>query len=332
MGVPTLISFNDKNDKITKRENAEELKISNPVYTIFNFMKFIGKNSDEIDGKKELWPYKLYHNIKTGRPYVKINNNIYKNKVYNFEDLLSLYLRKLFQLLFSKFKIKNDKKNNLLKINIIVTVPNDFNYSQRKVIEKIFLTQLFPRKLAKDTLSNYYSEDNKKNCKNNSTQLYTYGIYNIQIKNIKIENSSNIGYLYLFQKQIENNFNNYNKKIILVHIDGGSVNVSLISTIINNNNNNYNESSEKDNNNNENYVNKYEIKGIKGTSFGEEDFTDAFINSCLGDFTEKIRNVCIKTPSALAKLRKSCETAKKYFYKTEQTEIKIQKLYDSLDF
>jgi hypothetical protein len=80
------------------------------------------------------------------------------------------------------------------------------------------------------------------------------------------------------------------------------VNISLISTVINNNNHNYNESSEKDNNNNnENYVNKYEIKGIKGTSFGEEDFTDTFINSCLGDFTEKIRNVCIKTPSALAK-------------------------------
>ena len=337
LGVPTLISFKDKNDNIIIGENAEELKISNPGHTIFNFMKYIGKNSDEIDGKKELWSYKLYNNVKNGKPYVKGNNNEYKTKVYNFEDLLSLYLRKLFELLFSKFKIKNDKKiNNLLKINLIVTVPNDFNYFQRKVIEKIFLTQLFPKKLVNDTMSNYYSEDNKKNNnKNNMTQLYVYGKYNIQIKNIKIENSSNVGYLYLFQKQIENNFNNFNKKVILIHIDGGSVNISLISTLINNtnSNNDFSQKSEKDhhNKNNEEYINKYEIKDIKGTTFGEEDLTDAFVNSCLSDFTEKIRNECMKTPSALAKLRKSCETAKKYFYKTGQTEIKIQKLYDNID-
>lgn len=33
----------------------------------------------------------------------------------------------------------------------------------------------------------------------------------------------------------------------------------------------------------------------------------------------------------MAKLRTACETAKKYFYKTSQTEINIQKLYDNID-
>ena len=319
IGVPSLISFKDKNDNIIIGEDAKESKINNPSYTFFNFIKFIGKNYKEIYGKKELWSYKIYNNIKTGKPYVKGVNNQFKNKVYNFEDLLSLYLRKLFKLLFNKINIKNDKKNNLIKINIIVTVPNNYNYFQRKIIEKIFLTQLFSKKNLNIDIPINYSENNK--IINNKTQLYAFGKYNIQIKNIKIENSSNIGYLYLFQNQIENNLNNSNKKIILIHIDGGSINISLISALINN----------AKNKNNEECANKYEIKGIKGTVFGEQDFTDNLVNSCLCDFTEKIRDECLKTPSALAKLRKSCEEAEKYFYKKNQTEINIQKLYDNVD-
>ena len=325
IGIPTLISLKDKNDNIIIGKSAEELKINNPAYTFFNFIKFIGKNYDEIEGKKELWPYKIYNNEKSKKPYAKGYSNEHKNKIYNFEDLLSLYLRKVFELLFSKFKFKNDRNNTLIKINIIVTVPNNFNYIQRKVIEKIFLTQLFPKSaINNNNISNYYSEDNKNNI-NNKPQLYTYGKYNIQIKNIKIENSSNIGYLYLFQKQIENNNNKLSKNVILIHIDGGSVNISFISALINN------DLPEKENKDNEVFINKYEIKGIRGTTFGEEDFTDNFINSCLSDFTEKIRDGCLKTPSTLAKLRKSCETAKKYFYKTNKTEINIQKLYGNIE-
>ena len=308
--ISTLISFKDKNENIIIGNQAEELKITNPSYSIFNFIKFIGKNTNEIDGKKELWPYKIYNNKATGRPYIKGFNNGYKNKIYNFEDLLSLYLRKLFELLFSKIKIKNENNNinNLININLVIAVPNNINYFQRKVIEKIFQTQLFP----KENINN----------KNTTDLVYSFGTNKIKIKNIKIESNSNLGYLYLFQKQIENNFNKLNKNVLLIHIEGGSINISLISTLIKN---------ESIINKKDEYDNKYEIKGITGTNFGEEDFTDNFIDSCLTDFTEKIRNDCIKTPSALAKLRKSFEMAKKYFYKKNQTEIKIQKLYDNID-
>ena len=324
--IPTLISFKDKNDNIIIGNNAEELKINNPVYTIFNFIKFIGINSNEIEGKKELWAYKLYNNIKSGRPYIKGYYNGYKNKIYNFEDLLSLYLRKLFELLFNKIKFKDSSdNNNLIKINIVVSVPNHFNYFQRKVVEKIFQTQLFPKIKKNNNLSNYYSEDN---INKNKVELYSFGKYNIQINNIKIENSSNIGYLYLFQKQIENNFKIINKNIILIHIEGGSINISLISTLIKNG---ITEKEKEKENKNEENNNKYEIKEINGLKFGEEDFTDNFVNSCLSDFTEKIKDECLKTPSALAKLRKSCEMAKKYFYKTNQTEINIEKLYKNID-
>ena len=152
--------------------------------------------------------------------------------------------------------------------------------------------------------------------------LFLLEKYKIKIKKIKIENNSNIGYLYLFQKQIENNFYKLNNNILLIHIEGGSINISLISTLINN---------EFIMNKKDEYNNKYEIKGITGTNFGEEDFTDNFINLCINDFTDKIRDYCIRTPSALAKLRKSFENAKKYFYKKNISEINIQKLYDNID-
>ena len=310
--ISTLISFKVKNDNIIIGNQAEELKISNPSYSIFNFIKFIGKNSNEIFGKKELLPYKIYNNTKTGTLYIKGYNTKYKNKKYNFEDLLSLYLRKLFELLFNKIKIKNQNNNlnNTININLVISVPNYFNYFQRKVIEKIFQTQLFPKE--KINISN----------NNKSDIVYLLGNYKIKIKNLKIENNSNIGYLYLFQKQIENNFNKINKNILLLHIEGGSINISLISTLIKNE---FIISKKVE------YNNKYEIKGITGTNFGEEDFTDNFINLCLNDFTEKIRDDCIKSPSALAKLRKSCEIAKRYFYKKNQTEINIEQLYDNID-
>ena len=314
--IPTLISFKENNDDIMIGNNAQELKISNPSYTIFNIIKFIGKNSKEVEGKKELWPYKIYTNVKTDKPYIKGCSTTHKNKAYNFEDLLSLYLRKLFELLFNEIEFKKNNNNNLIKINLVVTVPNNFTYLQRKIIEKIFQTQIFKKgkNINNNNISNYYSEKNK----NSKTILYSFGKFNIQIKNIKIENSSNIGYLYLYQKQIENNFKRENKNIILIHIEGSSINISLISTLIKNSK----ETKNKELNN------KYEIKGINGTLYGEDDFTDIFMDSFITDFTEKIRDKYRKNLSILANLRKSFENAKKHFYKKYQTEISFPKLYD----
>lgn len=328
-GIPTTISLKDKNDNVIIGKNAEELKINNPKYTIYNFIKFIAKYSDEIKLKKEmkdLMGYKLYNNLKTERPYIKGNFNGSKNKSYNMEELVSIYLKNLFELLFNKIKFMGDKTNKSININIVITVPNYFNYFQRKVIEKIFLTQIFSNNNNNNS-SNNSSEDSQSNAQKNSNNLLNlFGKYNIQIKNIKIENSSNLGYLYTFQKLLESNTKkNIKKNLIVIHIEGSSINISLLSFSI------INDLTKKEIKNNNEFINKYEIKGISGTSFGEEDFTDNFIYSCLCAFTEEIKNECIKTPSAMAKLRTACEAAKKYFYKTSQAEINIEKLYDNID-
>ena len=133
---------------------------------------------------------------------------------------------------------------------------------------------------------------------------------------IKIENSSNLGFLYNFQNQNKNLNNeiskNKNKYIIIIYIEGSSVNVSLIYTLCGNDGN----------------INRYETKGINWTSFGEEDFTDNFENFLLN---KKIKEECFKYPSSLSKLRKSFENIKKEFYKKSQNEILISNIYKNND-
>ena len=137
-------------------------------------------------------------------------------------------------------------------MNLVVLVPNNFYYLQRKILEKIFLSQLFNRNSKFDEKENIY-------------YLGKNNIQNIQIKNIKIENSSNLGFLYSFHNQIKRN-----KNVILIYIEGSSINISLISTSYKNKIT----STKKLKNDTNNNI--YEIKGIEWNSFRKEDFIDNF--------------------------------------------------------
>jgi hypothetical protein len=323
--IPTIISFeqNNSDDKnnIKIGDEAEQIRVTNASQTIFNIIKLIGKKETEIIGRKDLWPFNLYSEEKTNKPYVRIKekNKNKENKskyiCYNFEDILTIFLQKLFEKFFNKImtgnKIEeknNDKKENvniykLLDINIVVSVPNYFNYTQRKIIENIFTSKLFPK-----------IEIHKKD--KTLIKSNIYGKYNIQLNSIKIESVSNLTSFCLINKDIaSNNIKKLQKKsmnYLVLYIEGGSVNVSIIN--LSNNN-------------------TIEIKAINGTEFGEEDFVDNFICSCLSDFKDKIRKNCLTSPEALAKLRKSLNIVKKCFNKEDiiQTEVNIDKLYDKID-
>ena len=306
--IPTVISFieNNINHKIEIKigEETEELKVSNASQTIFNIIKLIGKSSNEIVGRKELWPFNIYNDEKTNKPYIqiKINNNLIN---YYFEELLIIFLKELFSEFFNKInisKLNEGKENKLIDLNIIITVPNYYNYIQRKIIENIFRTKLFPK--------NEMFKKNKIFIKENK-----YGKYNVQLKNIKIESASNLASFCLLDKDkmsndIKDNISNY----LIVYIEGGSVNISIIS--LNSKNNSI-----------------IEVKGISGAEFGEEDFLDNFIYTCLSDFKDKIKRKCLNSPKALAKLRKSLNIVKNCFNKEDifQTEVNINKLYDVID-
>ena len=316
--VPTIISFiensSNNNDNFKIGEEAEKLKISSPSFTIFNIIKLFGKNYNEIVGRRDLWPFNIYNNEKTNKPYIKIkcnNNNEEKYISYDFEEILTLFLKKVFNNFFKiiiidkseGIKVSNINQITLLDINVVISVPNNYNYIQREIIKGIFTSKLFPK--------NELYRKSKIFIKSN-----IYGQYNIQLNNIKIESVSNLASFSLinneiFNKNIKNNSMNY----LFLHIDGSSVNISIINI--------------------SNYKNNYsiELKGISGAEFGEEDFVDNFIFTCLSDFKDLVKKNCLSSPIALAKLRKSINIVKKCFNKQDilQTEVNINKLYDEKD-
>lgn len=325
--IPTIISFISNNNSNSKNiydikigEDAEKCQILNASQTIFNIIKLFGKNTNEIIGKKDMWPFYIYNDTKTNKPYIKIkygnNKDNKKNNYsyYNFEDILTIYLKKAFEIFFNKLLDYDNKENiennyntsfnkniDIINIDINISVPNYFNYLQRKLIKKIFFNNLFPKK------------DNKN--RNNKVKSNIYGKYNIQLNEIKIENVSNLASFCLIDKNSNNNNQKFSKNYLFLYIEGCSVNISIINLTQNNNNH---------------FI---EIKAINGGEFGEQDFLDNFIYDCLSEFKDKIRNNCLNSAIAMAKLRKSLNNVKISFDNEEinQTEVNINKLFGTLD-
>ena len=327
--IPLIISFNEKNEIIIGQE-AEQIMTLNPERTFFNLMKIFGKKFDEIIGMKELWPFKIYKDEKN-RPFFWINLGT-KDKKFFVEDLLSIYLRKLFKIFFKKIICEDNSDDNLININIIlvISVPNNFTYFQRKALEKIFEKQIFPCESNKEKENNFYSNNSnsKDNGSNNSYNgIKLYNNYLINLKEIKIENVSSIAALCLKPPNNSNkNKINYNDikpfNSLIINIGGAHTNISIAS---------YPSYKNKTNNKSTSKRAYFCIKSITSIEIGSQDFTDTFVSDCLREFDNNLLRQCLETPSALAKLRKSCNTAEKIFKENSHVEIKVNKLYDTMN-
>ena len=199
--IPTMIYFDKIKEEIKIGYKAENLGIKEPSQIIYNLLKYIGINYDEIIGKKELLPFKIYKSVNNKRPYVKMDFNGQQNKFFYFEDILSLFLQKLFEKLFKKLIIKNKTCNSTVDIFLGISLPNYLSYLQKKIIEKIFYNQIFP--------------ENAK-----------YNDYNINLKKINLEISSKISYLCDMIK-IEND--STEKNALIIYTDKSSVNLSIVN-------------------------------------------------------------------------------------------------------
>ena len=60
ISVPSMISFDQNNNCIKIGDQAYSIFEDNPSQTIFNIVKLIGANYDDINEKKIYWPFKLY--------------------------------------------------------------------------------------------------------------------------------------------------------------------------------------------------------------------------------------------------------------------------------
>ena len=313
--IPLIISFNEKNEVKIGYE-ADQISTLFPEKTIFNLIKFIGKKYNDIYGMKEIWPFKIYKDEKQ-RPFFWINLGK-KDKKFYAEDLLSIYFKKLFNYFFKKIICEeNIEDNNITQINLIlvINVPNNFSYIQRKIIEKIFEKQIF--------LNDNVNND-------------LYNNYRINLQKIKIENISSIASLCLKpsnNNKIKAKNNNKNAKptnSLIINIGGAHTNISISSL---NPTSNTNLTINKKNNYNNNFTKKnfFTIKSSSSIELGSTDFTDIFVYDCLKEFDKNLYKQCLETPNALAKLRRSCITAEKIFEENSHVEIKVNKLYENYD-
>ena len=232
---------------------------------------------------------KKYHEInfdeiiynKNNKPYIKINLNN-KEKKFNFEDLFTIYIKKLFQNFFEKIEFKGTD-TNIIQINLLVAIPDNINYFQRKIIEKIFQTQIFPyyndtsdsspdNNLPKNKLNS--PSINSGSSKNSTKKLY--GGYQIVLKHIKIENASSIIHMSYILKE-------KNKNILTLISNGNNINISLANIY-------------KENIDNE-IKDIYEIKNSLNIDKGEIDL--------INDFIEKKKNSFNKDKNDINNLRKN---------------------------
>ena len=303
--IPTIISFIQNLNDINKQEiiigdEAEKFSQEKSEQTIFNIIKLFGQNIQEIKGKKELWPFKLYNDSNKNISMIKINGT--KNYIYyyNTENILYFYLKKVFEIFFDKLNINNTREKTYFNINISIGVPNYFNYIQRNLLKKIFATKLFP--------------------KNKNNRYNIYSKYNILLDNIYIENISNLLSYSIFNNYSKQNLTKnaiYNtiNNILILTIGGCSTNISIVKLI-------------KEN------KNKFiEIKYINSGEFGDEDFLDNLIDSCLAQFKLNIKNNCLNSPLILSRIRKALIEVKNKFDKNEvnQIEININRLFGNID-
>ena len=299
LNIPTIISFtqnvNDLNQIDVKiGKEAEKLQFEKYDQTIYNIIKLFGKNSNEIFGKKELWPFNIYndlnHIIKESIIKIKCSN---KEVYYSIEDILCIYLKRVLEMFFDKLSNNNLEEKSFININITVSVPNYFNYTQRALLKKIFTINLFPKR------------------RNNKYNIYSK--YYIELDNLYIESISNLISYSLFNSyNFQQNKNIYD---LILCIDGCSTNLSLVKL-------------------SKTYTNNFiEIKYINSAEFGENDFLDNLIESCLNQFEEKIKNICLNSPLILAKIRKAINDTKKKFdnEEIEQIEVNINRLFGNID-
>ena len=202
--IPLMISFSENKKEIKIGKEAKNNLLDNPSQTIFNITKFFGKKMKDIN--YEILPFKIYSkNNDENKPFIKINFGPQKDKIIYMDNILSIYLQKLFEKFFQKIKLEPLINTQSIKTTLVITVPNHFSYYQRKLLELIFKQEVIPK------------INNNKNIK-----------LNLILEKIYIKNTSDITPigLSIFEK-IKNNIDS--KNILVIKIDKESTNLSLIS-------------------------------------------------------------------------------------------------------
>ena len=284
--LPFIVSFSDNKKEIKIGKEAENDLMKNPSQTIFNIIKLFTSNPNEI--QKEILPYKIYFTKnEENKAYIKINFGPQKDKIIYIEKIISIYFQKLFEKFIQRIKFENEINKANIKIILVIALPNYFTFYHKKLIEEIFKQEVIPK------LNNY-----------NKT-------INFNLEKIFIKNSSNISPLLYIMNNSDKIKNNINNNILIINIDKGSSNISIISPNIEN-------IKEKIN---------FKIKACACMAKGINDILEDFMLYILNNRLDiEIKNYIIKSPFALVKMRNLCEKIKIELLRNNKTKLNLNEI------
>ncbi|KAH0539103.1 Heat shock protein ssb1 [Glutinoglossum americanum] len=119
--TPSFVSFNDKERLIG--DAAKNQAAMNPVNTIFDIKRLIGRRFDDPTVKKDIesWPFKIID--QGGNPFVEVQY-LGETKAFSPQEISSMVLMKMREVAETKLGKKVEKA--------VITVPAYFNDNQRQ--------------------------------------------------------------------------------------------------------------------------------------------------------------------------------------------------------
>ena len=131
--TPSIITILDENT-ILRGEETMEYLVSKDESTIYDIKRFIGRDLNNEEVKKELekenFPFKIISNKKDNSSLIEVNKN---NKIiqFTFEEISSFIIGKMVE---SAEEYLNKKVKKL-----VITVPANFNDAQRNCTKQAAL-------------------------------------------------------------------------------------------------------------------------------------------------------------------------------------------------
>ncbi|KAI3943679.1 hypothetical protein MKW98_004184 [Papaver atlanticum] len=287
--IPSFIAFRGDLSEPLFGDEAKLQVSMNPLCTVFQINRLIGKRSLDFGVKQEmsLWPFRFYSPTldENEEPVVDVQYDG-KSKTFSAVAILSLFLRNLRKIALQDLSIGGEQD---VVLDCVISVPSVFNDSQRRSV----------RNAAKQAGFNILRILNE-----TSAAVIHYGVRK-GVEQLDLNKS------YEHHQQVEKRQKMDDEENILVFdLGGGSLSVAIIRV------------KEDDN------VKKFQVKSQAGDShLGGKDVDDRILLHCLNKFAEINKDVSPRTftnldrqqdgakylAMSLSRLRFECERAKTAF-------------------
>ncbi|POG70566.1 heat shock 70 Ab [Rhizophagus irregularis DAOM 181602=DAOM 197198] len=293
--TPSYVAFTDT---ILIGEAAKNQAVMNPHNTVFSVHRLIGRNFNDQDVQSDMkhWPFKVIN--KNGKPVINVE---YKGKRKDFtpEEILSMILVKM--------KETAEAFLGTQVRNAVITVPTYFNNSQRQAIKDAGLIA---------------SLDVLRIITGPTAVAITYSLNVPFYNSLFYERSSIFDAFFIpmivaisgipFEYYGSNEKTTGELNILVFDLGGSTCNVSFLTMI-----------KEK----------IIEVKVVAGgTYLGGEDFDNRLVNHFVQEFKRKFNKDISSNARAVCRLRAACEHAKRTLSTSTQASIKIDSLYEGINF